>query len=176
MNKLRTLAIGSFVGIAVLLVVAAMIGLMMEPSHRVTRHATYASTPEELWRVITRFDQTPAWRSDIEAVQIESGDPIRFVEMGDQGPMPMEVTEQEAPYRLVIMASDFSLPFTGSWTFELEQVEGGTRLSITEQGSIDNPLFRFVAHVFMDPAATANTYLVDLGRHLGQEVEPQAPG
>jgi hypothetical protein len=27
----------------------------------------------------------------------------------------------------------------------------------------------------MDPAATATTYLVDLGRHLGQEVTPEAP-
>lgn len=175
MNKLRPLAIGSFVGIVVLLIVAAVVGMLMEPGHVVTREAIYAHPPEEVWRVITRFDRTPAWRSDVEAVQIESGDPIQFVEMGNQGPMPMEVTEQEAPHRMVIMARDPSLPFTGSWTFELAPTEGGTRLSVTEQGSIDNPLFRFVARVFMDPADTAQTYLVDLGRHLGQEVTPQPP-
>lgn len=175
MNKLRTLAIGSFIGVVALLVVATVVGLLMEPGHTVTRQATYAVAPEQLWQVITRFDQTPSWRSDIEAVQIESGDPIRFVEMGSQGPMPMEVTEQEAPRRMVIMASDPSLPFTGSWIFELRPAEDGTRLTLTEQGSIANPLFRFVAHVFMDPAESTDTYLVDLGRHLGQDVTPEPP-
>lgn len=175
MNKLRTLAIGSFVGIAVLLVVAGVAGLLMDRSHVITREAVYARTPQELWNVITRFDKTATWRSDIDAVQIESGDPIRFVEMGDQGPMPMEVTEQEPPHMLVVMASDPSLPFSGAWTYELAAVEGGTRLSVTERGAIDNPLFRFVSHTFMDPADTVNTYLVDLGRHLGEEVVPQPP-
>jgi hypothetical protein len=95
--------------------------------------------------------------------------------MGDQGPMPMEVTEQDAPRKLVIMASDFSLPFSGAWTFELTPVDGGTLLSITERGTIDNPLVRFVSHTFLDPADTTETYLVDLGRHLGEEVTPQPP-
>lgn len=175
MSKVQKLVLGSFLAIAVLMVLAAGIGWSMEPSHVVAREAVYPGTPKELWGVITRFDQMATWRSDVEAVRIESGDPIQFVEMGEQGPMPMEVTEQEAPHHLVIMASDYSLPFTGTWTYDLKEVEGGTRLSITEQGTIDNPLFRFVAHTMMDPSDTITTYLVDLGRHLGHEVVPQPP-
>lgn len=175
MNKLQKLALWAFLAVAGLVIVAAVIGAFLEPSHVATRSAVLARTPDEVWQVITRFDRTPEWRSDVDFVQIESGDPIRFVELSDQGPVPFEVTEQERPTKLVLMTADPELPFSGSWTFELAPAPGGTRLTITERGTIDNPLMRFAARVFMDPAATATTYLVDLGRHLGQEVTPEAP-
>ncbi len=175
MNKLGKLALWAFLIVVVATVVAAIIGSTLEPSHFATRQAVFARTPEEVWETITRFDRSPQWRTDVDAVEIESGDPIRFVEMGPQGPLPLEVTEQDAPRRLVLSANDPSLPFTGSWTFELSPTASGTMLTITEEGSVDNPLFRLVARVFMDPAATATTYLVDLGHHFGEEVTPAPP-
>lgn len=175
-NKLRRRVLWAFVAVVGLVLVMAGVGATMEPSHVATRHAVYARTPDEVWDVITRFDRAPSWRTDVDAVELEAGDPIRFVEMGAQGPLPLEVSEQERPRKLVLMATDPSLPFTGSWTFELQPTDGGTRLTITERGSIDNPLFRFMARLFMDPSATATTYLVDLGHHFGEDVTPQPPG
>lgn len=177
MDKLRRIAIWVVLGLAGLALVATGIGATMEPDHVVTRQATYAQSPQEIWDVITRFDQTPTWRSEVDGVQIESGDPIRFVELNDQGPLPLEVSESEAPSRLVLKADDPTLPFTGTWTFVLSAAEGGgTVVTVTERGTVHNPLFRFVARVFSDPAETSQTYLVDLGRHLGQQVVPVTPG
>lgn len=175
MNKLQKLALWAFIAVVGATVLAAVTGAFLEPTHVATRRAVLARSPDEVWQVITRFDLTPEWRSNVDAVEIESGDPIRFVELSDQGPVPYEVTEQVRPSKLVLLTADADLPFSGTWTFELEPEGGGTRLTITERGTIDNPLFRFAARVFMDPAATAETYLVDLGRHLGQEVTPEAP-
>ena len=175
MKKLRLLFIGSLIAMMAFIAIAAVAGLMMDANHAVTREAVYSRSPEEIWSVITRFDETPTWRSDVQSVRIESGAPVRFVELGGQGPLPLEVTEHDAPRRLVLMASDLDLPFSGSWTFELAKVDGGTRLSITESASIGNPIVRFVSHTFLDPADMAETYLVDLGRHLGEEVSPQPP-
>lgn len=175
MDKLRRIAIWAVLALGALALVATAIGATMEPTHTAVRQATFGRTPQEVWEVITRFDQTPSWRSDVDGVQIESREPIRFVEMNDQGPLPLEVSEQEAPTKLVLKADDPSLPFTGIWTFELAAVEGGTRLTITEKGTVSSPLFRFMARAFSDPAATAETYLVDLGRHFGEDVTPQAP-
>jgi uncharacterized protein YndB with AHSA1/START domain len=175
MNKLQKLALVAFLVVVAATAAAAGIGATLEPTHVATRSAVLARTPDEVWQVITRFDRTPRWRSDVDAVDIESGDPIRFVELSDQGPMPFEVTEQVPPTKLVLVTADPELPFSGSWTFELEPAPGGTRLTITERGTIHNPLMRLAARVLMDPAATATTYLVDLGRHLGQEVTPAAP-
>lgn len=173
MNKLQKLTLWALLAVVGATALAAVIGMFLEPSHVASRQAVLARPPDEVWQVITRFDRTPQWRTNVDVVEIESGDPIRFVEVGPQGPIPMEVTEQERPHRLVLMVADPSLPFSGSWTFELEPEGGGTRLTVTERASIDNPLYRFAARVFMDPAATAETYLVDLGRHLGQEVVPE---
>ncbi len=175
MDKLRPLLIGSIVALIALVVVAAVGGMLMEPSHTVTREATYAQAPEQLWRTITRFDETPKWRSTVQSVQLESGTPVRFVEMGDDGPVPMEVTEYDAPRRLVLMSTNPDMPFSRAWTIELTPVEDGTRVTLTESASIENPMVRFVSHTFLDPAEPTNTYLIDLGRHLGEAVTPQPP-
>ncbi len=175
MPKPQKLALWVALALLALVLLAAGIGAFLEPSHVATRQAVLAQAPDEVWRVITRFDRTPEWRSNVDVVEIESGDPIRFVEVGPQGPLALEVTEQVRPRKLVLMTADPSLPFTGSWTFELQPEGEGTRVTITERGTIDNPLFRFGARVFMDPAATAETYLVDLGRRFGQEVTPAPP-
>lgn len=175
MNLLRRSLIWVVLGLGVLAIVVAGIGMTMEADYQVTRQATFASTPEEIWTIINRFDQTPRWRSDVHGVGLEPGTPIRFVELGDGGPLPLEVQEQEPLQKLVLVAEDPTLRFYGTWTFEFEASEEGTRLSITERGHIDNPLHRFVARTFGDPSETVSTYLVDLGRHLGEEIVPQAP-
>jgi len=174
MNLLRRSLIWVVVGLGALAIAIAGIGMTMEADHAVTRQATFASTPEEIWTIINRFDQTPRWRSDVHGVELEAGTPIRFVELGDGGPLPLEVQEQEAPNKLVLVAEDPTLRFSGTWTFEIEATEEGTRLSITERGHIDNPLHRFVARTFGDPSETVSTYLVDLGRRVGEEVVPRA--
>ena len=175
MNAIRRYLIWAVIGLGVLMVVLAGIGWTMDAEHTVTRQAVFSRDAKEVWVELNRFDRWPQWRSAVDAVRIESGDPIRFVEIGDQGPLPMEVSEKEAPTRLVLKADDYSLPFTGTWTFVLEPTDTGTRLSITEHATIDNPLFRFVARVSSSEAETAETFLVDLGRHFGEEVVPLPP-
>lgn len=175
MKKLRLLITGSIIAMMAFIAIAAVAGVMMDANHAVSREAVYSRSPQEIWAVITRFDTTPQWRSDVQSVRIDSGEPVRFVELGGQGPVPMEVTEHDAPHRLVLMANGLDLPFSGSWTFDLTEVDGGTRLTITESASIDNPIVRFVSHTFLDPADMPETYLVDLGRHFGEEVSPQPP-
>lgn len=175
MNKLRKLALLAFIAVVVAMLVMAGIGATLEPTQVATRQAVFGRTPEEVWVVISRFDRSPEWRTDVDGVVIESGAPIRFVEMGPQGPVPLEVTEQERPHKQVLMTADPTLPFSGAWTYELVPVDEGTRLTLTEERTLDNPLYRFVARVFMDPAATVDTYLVDLGRHFGEDVQPAPP-
>ena len=64
--------------------------------------------------------------------------------------------------------------FGGTWTFAIEPTGQGSRVSITEAGFIDNLLFRFLAHRFMDLRASQQTYLRDLGHRFGENVTPRA--
>ena len=46
---------------------------------------------------------------------------------------------------------------------------GGTRVTVTEEGEVYNPIFRVVSR-FMDPSATIRQYLTNLAARLGEPV------
>ena len=55
--------------------------------------------------------------------------------------------------------------YSGSWTYELQPEGTLTRLTITERGHVDNPVFRFFM-IFMDPQATMRKYVAALEAKL----------
>jgi hypothetical protein len=85
----------------------------------------------------------------------------------------MEQMEAIPAKRLVGRISDKSLPFGGGWTYELQPLDGGTRLTITETGIVRNPIFRFVSRFVMGHSATLDKYLTFLGQKFGEQVTPE---
>jgi hypothetical protein len=78
------------------------------------------------------------------------------------------VVESIAPRRHVTRISDPSLPFGGTWTWELRQTaDGGCEASVTEHGFVTNPLFRFVSRFVIGHHASMDTYLKHLAKRLG---------
>jgi hypothetical protein len=72
---------------------------------------------------------------------------------------------------LVGRIADTNLPFGGSWTYELTPgAVGQTKLTITEDGEVYNPIFRFVSRFVMGHEATINRYLSDVGKRF-----PESP-
>ena len=65
----------------------------------------------------------------------------------------------DAPRVLVTRITDAGLPFGGTWTSEIAPVPGGSRLRITEDGEIYNPLFRFMARFIFGYDGTIKLYL-----------------
>ena len=59
------------------------------------------------------------------------------------------------------------MPFGGSWTFVLQPFESGTSLTITEEGTISNPLYRVAAKVLFSPTDSMDRYLSDLAALAG---------
>ena len=58
------------------------------------------------------------------------------------------------------------MPFGGTWTYRLEPTASGTRLTITEDGEIYNPTFRFVARFVLGYEGTMTRYLDALEEDL----------
>jgi hypothetical protein len=81
-----------------------------------------------------------------------------------------------APKRLVGRITDTSLPFRGSWTYVLQSEGTGTRLSITENGEVYNPIFRFMSRFVFGHTATMERYLVDLAAHVQKTTSARPPG
>jgi len=156
--------------LAGLVLLMALVGLMLPKGHVATRRATLKRPPEEVWAVLTDVERFPEWRPDLEKVERLSE--TRWVETGSYGRMELERVEADPPRRLVGRIAP-GLAFGGNWTYELARDGEGTTLSITENGEVYNPIFRFLSRFVFGHTATLEQYLKALGRKFGEEVTPR---
>lgn len=154
-----------------LVAIVAVVGTLLPKGHVATRTAVFSRPPEAVWAAITDFAGQAAWRPELKAIERAADRDGRAVwrEIPKSGsPMPLETTESLAPARLVRTIADPKLPFGGRWVYDLAPSGTGTRLTITEEGEVYNPIFRFVNHYFIDVAGTIEAYLTALSAHFGE--------
>ncbi len=153
-----------------LLVLMAVIGLMMPKAHTASRSTTLNVPPDKVFARISDFARYPEWRPDVkEVIMLDAPDgAIRFREIGKDGPVAYRVVSQDYPSRLVVRIDDASLPYGGTWTYTLRSEGSGTLLTITENGEVYNPIFRFLSRTVFSPAATIEKFLAAVkGREGG---------
>jgi hypothetical protein len=91
-----------------------------------------------------------------------------WIEEGSSGRITLAVQRADPPRVLVVRIADRDLPFGGTWTYEIAaDPAGGSVLTITEDGEIYNPLFRFMARFVFGYDSTLASYLESLGGRLG---------
>ena len=156
--------------LALVLVVAlaAMIGSRLGQSHRASVSKTFSVPPEMIWSAMTDVAAFPSWRAGVTRVERlpdRNGYPV-WMEEGRSGKMTMAVERMEPPRVLVARIADPKLPFGGTWTYEITPDAGGSRLTITENGEIYNPLFRFMARFIFGYEGAIHSYLSSLEKRL----------
>jgi len=156
--KLLLVASGLLVALVLLVLV---VGWMLPVQHRAVRSATLPATAEQVWSLITDVDAFPSWRSDVKSVTRlpDRGGQMVWVEEGSNGRMTLAVERSEAPRQLVSRIADPDLPFGGTWTYVIAPASNGTTLSITEDGEVYNPIFRFMSRFVFGHDATMAAYL-----------------
>jgi len=87
--------------------------------------------------------------------ETSGGDDITFV---------MEIAEPGR--RVVSRIADTNLAFGGKWTYELTPSADGTRLRITEDGEVYNPLFRFISRFILGHYSSIDLFMHDLERRV----------
>jgi hypothetical protein len=160
-----------FLGLATIVAIAAVVGAALPKGHRASRMVTLRATPHAVFAVITNFARGAEWRRDIQRVEILSGDGVgmEFRESGSNGSVRYRVEVLEPDAKVVTRIADTTLAFGGSWTFDLSPTTSdGTRLTITEDGEVYNPLFRVMSKVFFPPSATIDRYFADLEKRLSR--------
>jgi uncharacterized protein YndB with AHSA1/START domain len=155
-----------------LLLVVLVIGWALPVKHSATSEATISTSPAALYKLITDVERYPEWRSSVKRIELlpDSAGKARFRETGGDGTILYEVESAEPNQRIVTRIADRSLPFGGSWTYELIPRGDSTTLRITENGEVYNPVFRFVSRFVMGHTRTIETYLKDVSRHFGSSV------
>jgi uncharacterized protein YndB with AHSA1/START domain len=146
-----------------------LVGYALPKSHRASRTASYAAPPAVVFARIADVGRYADWRSDvarIERLPDEDGHVV-FREHGKHGPILFRIEESTPPSRMRTRIADPSLPFGGTWTYELTSTAtGGTELTITEDGEVSNPIFRFISRVFLSQTASIEAFQTALTRAL----------
>jgi hypothetical protein len=152
------------IGIAVVIVIGLVVtavGAALPKAHVASRQARLNVAPEAVWKLITDVDDFPSWRRDVKRVERlpDRDGRALWAEETSSGRITLSVDRSEPPRLLVLRIADPELPFGGTWTYQLSPAAGGTLLTITENGEIYNPIFRFMARYVFGHEATLATYL-----------------
>jgi uncharacterized protein YndB with AHSA1/START domain len=159
---LVVLALGAVVALA------ALVGWRLPRGHVISRQRLFPVTPEAVWAAITNVDAFPSWRSDVKRIERlpdREGRPV-WIEDGTSGRVTLAAERMEPPRLLVVRIADPDLPFGGTWTYEIAPDPAGSRLTITENGEIYNPLFRFMARFVFGYEGTMASYMTALDTQL----------
>lgn len=171
---MRWLLIGGGVVVALILAVV-IIGALLPRDHVAIVKARITATPEAVWQSITDVANHPSWRPDVKRVELVPAPDGRITwrEHSSNGAILMTIDQAEAPRRLVTRIADDDLPFGGTWEYALAPAgEGISDVTITERGSVYNPVFRFMSRFVFGHTATMNAFLRSLGRKFGEDVTP----
>ncbi len=151
-------------------VIAIIVGGLATPrDHAVARTIVLSAPADAVWATIRDFSRYGDWRHELEGAEVidtEQSQP-RWRENSTRGSVAFGVTIDEPPRRLAARILDEDLPFTGEWTWDVAEHGAGTRITITERGSVGNPIFRFVGAHFIGYTKSMDAYLKALADHHG---------
>lgn len=150
--------------IAILILAMFIMGNALPEHHQATTTREFRAPRDSVWAVLTDFQQWPTWRSDLKAIQFKDNE---FTEVSSNEDAVMyRIEEFSPPERLVTRIATPELPYGGSWTYELNPTATGCSLTITENGEVYNPMFRFIANYMIGHTTTMEKYLDDLGKRI----------
>jgi hypothetical protein len=147
-----------------LVAIMAAVGAALPKAHTASRTTRVALPPDALYTLLTDVDRYPTWRRDVkqlERLPDRDGKPA-WVETMSAGRIPMQFERMERPALLVGRIADPSLPFGGTWTYRISPAAGGSELTITEDGEVYNPIFRFMSRFVFGHTATMETFMKHL--------------
>ena len=174
--KLLIYIVVAVVGSLVLLVgIIALIGSTLPQTHVASRSILLHKSPAEVYAVVRDFGSAPSWRSDLKQVDVETTQDgsVYFREVGKNDTINYELIEDVPAQRIVTKILDTHLGYGGQWTYVFTPENGGTRVTIREDGEVTNVLFRSMSRYVFGHTATIDSYLASLAKHFGEEAVPQ---
>jgi len=157
--------------ILVVVAIAAYVYGLSLPAHQThTRTTTLKQTPEAIFALLTDLPNFPKWNKDM--VKIEMLPPIDGKEATRQtfnGNMAMTIITSESipPKHLVRSMGDNNGPFEGSWTYDISPKADGSQIILTEQSTMNSPLFRLMVRVF-GPTKYMDEHLQGMAKYFGE--------
>jgi len=167
------------VSIVVVLLVAFAVmyamGSALPNDHVTTIATTMPASQERVWQMIADVKSQAGWRTGLKAVEPwPSADGKEcWLEVQSGMKMPLCVDASEPPVKRVVRIADASLPFSGSWTYEVTPKSATeSTLSITERASTRTPMWKFVGHYVIGEDTAITQFDKDLKKALQTQTSP----
>lgn len=160
--------------LALFVAVAYGVGARLPREHVATVRAHFRQPPDSIYRVLFEVAAYPAWRSDVELVQREPdrNGHVIWKERERTGALEYEFTVAVRPTRLVSEIITPDAGFSGRWIYQILPDQAGTVLTITEEGAVENPFFRFFARFVIGKYGSMETVIRSLGTRFGETPSP----
>ena len=160
---------------ALALLTATLIGLRLPKTHCAASRIRIHASPEHVWKLVADRTTHPHWRPGIREVElVEIDDQPGWVEICQRNIRVRFVEAyRDAPFKLVTRLADSGGPLSGQWTYELQEQNGASMLTITESAVIYHPLIRFFSRFVISYYGAMDVFLISLARHLGDPAEPE---
>jgi uncharacterized protein YndB with AHSA1/START domain len=160
--------------LALLVAIAYGVGARLPREHVATVRAHFRQPPDSIYRVLMDVATYPSWRSDVDRVEREPdrNGHIVWRERERMGGLEYEFTVAVRPTRLVSAIITPDAGFTGRWIYQILPDADGTVLTITEEGTVENPLFRFLSRYLFGNYGSMETMLRSLGKRFGEVALP----
>ena len=149
-------------------------GSMMPQNHTASRTPACRSRRRASGQSSPTSRRFPSWRKDVAVVEKlppRDGKVVWKETSRSRNSLTFEAETAEAPRHLVTRITDKGLPFGGSWDYVIVPDGAGSRITITENGEIYNPIFRVVSRA-MGYTSTMDAYLESLAAKLGDKYTP----
>ena len=162
---------GSFLGALLLVGVA---GIFLPREHQVRRRLLLKAPPEKVWALVSSHARDPIWRREVMGttrLADRQGHPVWQDEFQNGQVVAYEDVDRQEGQKLVRRIVDQNA-FGGTWTYDLRPQNGGTSLTLTEQGWVSLP-FRVVARFVFGHATQVDKYLRDLARFCKESAQPE---
>ncbi len=152
------------IALGVVILAVVITGTLLPEKHEASVSRDFQSNRDEVWKVLSDFAHWPEWRTDLKEIRLGSN---TFTEVSASGEaVEYRIEEFTTPERMVTRIITTDLPYGGAWTYELVATDTGCRLTITEEGEVYNPVFRFMSRFVFGHEATMRQYLDDLAKRI----------
>ena len=175
MKLLIFIVVGIIAGLALVAGIVALLGARLPKTHVASRFIVLRKPQQDIYAVVRDFASAPKWRPDVKQVEVEAqpGGPVYFREVGKNGTINYELTEDVPGERMVTRIRDTDLGYSDQWTYTFAPENGGTRVTIREDGEVSNVIFRFMSRYVFGQTATMDGYLDSLSKRFGEQATPQ---
>jgi hypothetical protein len=150
--------------IAIIGVVVVIVGYSLPKGHTATRTAKLPLPPDAVYALLSDVDRYPTWRPGVKSLQRQpdrEGRPAWIEEVSGMK-IPLYFERTDRPSLLVARIADPSLPFGGTWTYRIAPAGTGSEVTITEDGEVYNPFFRFMSRFVFGYYATLDEFVKNL--------------